>query len=949
MVADKLFLRTGCIAGLIAFITLEGPAKLPNITASQLKEINPGDQSSFPTDMATIGNKIIFSALGEEPFGREVHLFEPGTDTIVRLTDFSTSRFGDALGKQFTPFKDGAIFTARGPSGQEIYFTDFTAEGTTIVKDIQAPLEFVNPQILGVTKDPMTDENIFYFTADDGINGREVWVSDGTTSGTTMVTAINNSGDAVEPNTPTGMSNTTIYFAANDGTTGTELWYIVHGGISPTPVVDLLQGPGSSFPRDITGRQSTKEFGEVFFTALDSDGRRQLFITDGKFNGTLQLTTFDGDMMSLDPAVSKLKIFMDDLYFIAFGNSLYKFDTGSMMTELVKVLPINMNATTNPVVCELECDDSLLYISFFPGADGEELWLSDGTEQGTRVVIADSNGSTNIRDLCPNPSGTGITYVAQDPTWGFELHASDGTEQGTGILGDLIPGENRNFQPGELVEFDGKIYLRSYDGDGGYELWSTDGTAQGTEQEANINLVPAGSNPNDLTLYQSGIIFSADSGDTGRELCWTDGSAANTRMIIDLVPGVEGSDPGLFTEMNGNIYFSAFTPDLGRELWMTDGTPEGTVNLRDFNDGEGSGIGDYMVSWNGLIALISNTAEFGAEITLVDPDDQNNDMNFDIKPGAFGSFPIDLTVWNDDLYTLALDPVEGDRQLFRIDSKFNLEQITDEDFQFSGSGFNSLTAAAFGGPLVMTQGAFTGALNIPWVSDGTTEGTSTLEARTSMSLLNVVALAYREALLILSHDEGISAVDTDLYIQQDISDLSTDQRIAFNLVALATSVVLFEQIIDSTGVTKIKQINPDNTVSDVPVFQVGSTLLPPERKPLTNEIEKGVIMTNEQYLEDFAIVLGEILTKDCKKTAEKGIINQSDLFSFLMVYDPMTSESVQLALPGPGRGEISRTEPINEELLMFSVSDPATGTEPWILQSTFATNPIDVQDSWRIE
>jgi ELWxxDGT repeat protein len=65
--------------------------------------------------------------------------------------------------------------------------------------------------------------NTLYFKAYDGTHGYELWMSDGTSSGTVMVKDIYSGSSDSNPNYLTAVGNT-LYFKATDGTQGYELW-----------------------------------------------------------------------------------------------------------------------------------------------------------------------------------------------------------------------------------------------------------------------------------------------------------------------------------------------------------------------------------------------------------------------------------------------------------------------------------------------------------------------------------------------------------------------------------------------------------------------------------------------------------------------------------------------------------------------------------------------------
>ena len=69
----------------------------------------------------------------------------------------------------------------------------------------------------------MVVDNTLYFEANDGVNGPELWKSDGSAAGTVMLKDIKTSSLGIHIKNLTAVGNT-LYFVANNDSNGSELW-----------------------------------------------------------------------------------------------------------------------------------------------------------------------------------------------------------------------------------------------------------------------------------------------------------------------------------------------------------------------------------------------------------------------------------------------------------------------------------------------------------------------------------------------------------------------------------------------------------------------------------------------------------------------------------------------------------------------------------------------------
>jgi len=161
----------------------------------------------------------------------------------------------------------------------------------------------------------------------------------------------------------------------------------------------------------------------------------------------------------------------------------------------------------------------------FFGSDGVDseragLWSTDGTLEGTRFLAPVLPEALTPYPFLGPPEwarlGSRLIFRGWDPEHGFELWVTDGTAEGTALLKDIALGKTSSF-PSSLVRVGDQVWLTADDGDHGRELWVTDGTPDGTRLAVELAPGPFSLEPGSLTLGGGSLFFSADSLFNGRE------------------------------------------------------------------------------------------------------------------------------------------------------------------------------------------------------------------------------------------------------------------------------------------------------------------------------------------------------------------------------------------------------------------------------------------------
>ena len=95
-----------------------------------------------------------------------------------------------------------------------------------------------------------------------------------------------------------------------------------------------------------------------------------------------------------------------------------------------------------------------------------------------------------------------VYFAATTPLTGNELFRSDGTQEGTSIFLDASNGTRSSF-PLHLFVFQTHLYFTADDGNHGRELWRTDGTPGGAHMVMDICTGIQGSDPSNFTIFKN--------------------------------------------------------------------------------------------------------------------------------------------------------------------------------------------------------------------------------------------------------------------------------------------------------------------------------------------------------------------------------------------------------------------------------------------------------------
>jgi ELWxxDGT repeat protein len=416
---------------------------------------------------------------------------------------------------------------ARTQLGSSLLFTAYDAGGTPHLRKTDGSSVVVfNDAVLAYRPDAVYGKA--YFSADNGINGLQPWVTDGTSMSMLTIVPISN-----------GYLSTHGAFAGANNITYLGLDAVQTGG------------------RNIRGR-------DVY-----------LYRTDGTPTGTVllkQWTTNEltAGLRQLQPLNSQINVFQIWYGATASKQGVWKTDGTVKGTVVIKSMLISGN--------ESVLYNGAYYFTGNDGTSGMELWKTTGTSAGTTLVSNLNAGSASSSPIYFTLCGNKIYFAATTAANGAELFCHDPSTGATTIVRDIVSGTGSS-SPMWLTEMGGKLYFSATTESNGRELYVYDPGSSTSATNPSVIEIWSGAgngdpkygyttgmgdnNNNRFTQFGSYLYFPANDG-TGYKLWRSNGT------ITEEVPGfttTTATNPNSPTVLGNQLLYVAYTPVEGYQLW----------------------------------------------------------------------------------------------------------------------------------------------------------------------------------------------------------------------------------------------------------------------------------------------------------------------------------------------------------------------------------------------
>lgn len=530
-----------------------------NIT-ELVKDIRSGSSGSAPSSIVSSGENLFFNAYYDF--------------YVSDGTDIGTFELSYREVDEMVAYNNGVYFSA---FGLDLGYSDGTIAGTIELDDFSTNIFITSP-----ASEMAVANDVLYFSANDGLVGRELWSNIGTVSSTLA---------ADVDSTTKGVSRLDyIEIEGNLIVSANGLWSINNGS---QPV--LLSEVQPATPILEVGDKYI--FFSIYFDAYLGLYKIVLWHTEGTIETTIAVDTISNSVFE---NYIEATVYNDTLYY-SYYSDIYKSDGCDLGVST------GINIENNTIIAG-------------------DIYSLGGVFRSSELYI---NGAIVQEDLDPEEFGVFLNdkvfFTADSNVVGRELWRTDGTEEGTTIVKDINPFIDGSSNPMDLFKYESEIFFSADNGTEGRELWKTDGTTDGTILVKDLDEGASSGNPRSFVLGESSLYFVSDNSQGGMDVWRSDGSQGGTVLYINIPEALDIDE--IYYNVDGKLYLNVQTAVHGYELWVSDGSQSGTLMIHDLNPGEYSSAPESFYNYNGTLYFSAVGSTVGRELYQLSSCPENVERN----------------------------------------------------------------------------------------------------------------------------------------------------------------------------------------------------------------------------------------------------------------------------------------------------------------------------------
>ncbi|MCH9649676.1 MAG: hypothetical protein K0U98_15665 [Deltaproteobacteria bacterium] len=633
------------------------------------------DKELWESDGTTAGTRRITNLEEDNPFSSlNPPPFERVGDTLVFIAAESTDdslwrtngnpQSTERLVSSTVEYRDlglvaGKVFFTARQDGEdpELWLTDGTTTGSHPLAD------FCSSPCRRATSRGISNGAELFFQGEDQFGNPQLWQTNGTAEGTQKLTnfsEFHKLGPRLStPWVARGQDH--FFLTISEPDHGAEPWILDDSPKGARLLLDIAKESESASPRSLVTSRD-----ELLFIATLPPQNEQHFPSTAiaRTNNEDESTRILRDFREGEGDVPRSLFSARDLVFFSVaaesGVQIWVIDPSTDTPRMLRSFgePLTTPDRSTPSSF-IESGGSVFFA--IPSGRDQGIWKTDGTSAGTEKVS--KFGSTQFLQIGGlQAAGDRLFFATSDNTHHASFWASDISLDSPSRLFDFGEFGFETLLGTQVLPFESQFILTLCTSPS-LSFWTSDGTAAGTSQPIERPLGCLHSQwaaSYIATPFHEEFFFMAGQNENFAFGLWrSDGTSEGTRAL-HLNPHIPSETPAPELVVAGErLFFGLNGEGTGFELWTSLGAAGSTHLVKDIRPGTFSSRPHNLLTVDDRLYFVANDGLHGSELWVSDGTEVGTKLVHDIYPGAQSSAPEELTVAGDKLYFSADDGLTG--------------------------------------------------------------------------------------------------------------------------------------------------------------------------------------------------------------------------------------------------------------------------------------------------